>query len=273
MGPSSELKSLKKLRRSSPPNSKRWKNSLNPPKPNALLLKRPKSDSLAKSKIFKSILNEPTLPPLLSTKNSETSIKSSLNTNRKKKNSRSNSNPPRKRPDPCPPNCSRPRTLMKKLLTALKPSNEKTRTCKKKLPILPINSVKVANPSTSWKKPNDLWNKSETNFKLLLKKPKVPSKSKKLKFSDSPSKCPRTNRTSNDDWLRKKKRSTPPDETVSELLNPCKLPWTLNPKPEPKLFDRRRSWKATSTTWKSNSDMPTDKQLMPARTSKFFRVS
>merc|ERR1712066_307103 len=228
--PSSELKSLKKPRRSSPLNSRRWKNSSNPPKPNALLLKRPKSDSLAKLKIFKSILNEPTLPLLPSTKNSETSIKSSLNTNRKKKNSRSNSNLPRKRPDPCPPNCSRPRTLMKKLLTALKPSNEKTRTCKKKLPILPINSVKVANPSTSWKKPNDLWNKSETNFKLLLKKPKVPSKSKKLKFSDSPSKCPRTNRTSNDDWLRKKKRSTPPDETVSELLNPCKLPWTLNPK-------------------------------------------
>merc|ERR1711972_232592 len=109
------------------------------------------------------------------------------------------------------------RTLTKKLLTALKPSNEKTRTFKKKSLILPINSAKVENPSTSSKKPNDPWNRNETSSRLLLKKPKVPSKSKKLKFSDSPSKCPRINRTSNDDWPRKKKKSTPPDETVSEL--------------------------------------------------------
>merc|ERR1712066_523367 len=103
--------------------------------------------------------------------------------------------------------------------------------------------------------------KNETSFRPLLKKLKAPSKSKKLKFSDSPSKCLRTNKTLNDESLRKKKKSTPPDETVSELSNPCKLPWTLNPKPEPKLFDRRRSSKVTLTTWKSNSDTPTDKLL------------
>merc|ERR1712178_471977 len=45
----------------------------------------------------------------------------------------------------------------------------------------------------------------------------------------------------------------------NELLNPCRPVWTLNPKPEPKPFDRRRSSKVTSTIWKSNSDMPTDK--------------
>merc|ERR1712178_441153 len=45
----------------------------------------------------------------------------------------------------------------------------------------------------------------------------------------------------------------------NELLNPCRPVWTLNPKPEPKPFDRRRSSKVTSTTWKSNSAMPTDK--------------
>merc|ERR1712066_702542 len=132
---------------------------------NALPSKRPKSDSSAKSKISKSISNEPTLLPLLSTKNSETLIKSSLNTNRKKKNFRSNLNPARKKLDPCPLNCSRPRTLTKKLLTALKPSNEKTRTFKKKSPILPISSAKVENPSTNSKKLNDLWNKNETSFK------------------------------------------------------------------------------------------------------------
>merc|ERR1712066_455073 len=115
--------------------------------------------------------------------------------------------------------------------------------------------------------------KNETSFRPLLKKLKAPSKSKKLRFSDSPSKCLRTNKTSSDESLRKKKKSTPPDETVSELSNPCKLPWTLNPKPEPKLFDRRRSSKVTLTTWKSNSDTPTDKLLMPARMSRFSRVS
>merc|ERR1712066_304858 len=36
----SELKSSKKLRKSLPPNSKKWKNSSNPPKPNALLLRK-----------------------------------------------------------------------------------------------------------------------------------------------------------------------------------------------------------------------------------------
>merc|ERR1712066_695678 len=65
---------------------------------------------------------------------------------------------------------------------------------------------------------------------------------------------------------------TPLDETVSELLNPCKLPWILNPKPEPKLFDRRRSSKVTSTIWKSNSDTPTDRPLMPANRSKLFKA-
>merc|ERR1711879_234380 len=68
--PSSELKSSKKPR----------KNLSNPPKPNALLWKKPKFDNWAKLKIFKLILNEPTLPPLLWTKNSETLIKFSLNT-------------------------------------------------------------------------------------------------------------------------------------------------------------------------------------------------
>merc|ERR1711879_522397 len=126
---------------------------------------------------------------------------------------------------------------------------------------------------TNSKKPNDHWNKNETNSKQLLKKLKAPSKSKKLKFSDLPSKCLRTNKTSNDESLRKKKKLTPPDETVSELLNPCKLPWTLNPNPEPKLFDRRRSLKVTSTTSKFNSDMPTDEPPMPVRASKFFRDS
>merc|ERR1712066_719479 len=159
--------------------------------------------------------------------------------------------------------------LTKKLSTALKPLNEKTRTFKKKSPIVPINSAKVENPSTNSKKPNDPWSKNETNYRPLLKKLKAPSKLKKLKFSDSPSKCLRTNKILSDESPRKKRKSTPPDETVSELLNPCKLLWILNLKPEPKPFDRRRSLKVTSTTWKFNSVMPIDRPLMPARTSKF----
>merc|ERR1712223_1226246 len=66
-------------------------------------------------------------------------------------------------------------------------------------------------------------------------------------------------KTLNDDWLKKKRKSITPDETVSELLNPCRPVWTLNPNPEPKPSDRRRSSKATSTIWKSNSAMPTDR--------------
>merc|ERR1711879_811511 len=69
--PSSELKSSKKPRKNLPLSSKKWKNLSNPPKPNALLWKKLKSDNWAKLKIFKLILNEPTLPPLLWTKNSE----------------------------------------------------------------------------------------------------------------------------------------------------------------------------------------------------------
>merc|ERR1711972_295300 len=116
-----------------------------------------------------------------------------------------------------------------------------------------------ANPSTNSKKPNEPWNKNETNFKLLSKKLKPLLKPKKPKFFDSPLKCLNPNKTLNDDWLKKKKKSITPDETVNELLNPCRPVWTLNPNLEPKLSDRRRSSKVTSTTWKSNSAMPTDK--------------
>merc|ERR1712130_141957 len=125
------------------------------------------------------------------------------------------------------------------------------------------NSVKVANPSTNSKKPNEPWNRNETNFKLLSKKLKPPLKPKKLRFFDSPSKCLNPNKTSNDDWPKKKKKSIPPDETVNELSNPCRPVWTLNPNPELKPFDRRRSSKATSTISKSNSAMPTDKPTKP----------
>merc|ERR1712066_20362 len=122
-----------------------------------------------------------------------------------------------------------------------------------------INLVKVANPSTNLKRPNDPWNRNETNFKPLLKRLKLPSKPKKPRFFDSPSKCLSPNKTLNDDWLKKKKKSITLDETVSELLNPCRPVWILNPNLEPKPFDRRRSSKVTSTTWKSNSAMPPDK--------------
>merc|ERR1712066_1185594 len=135
-----------------------------------------------------------------------------------------------------------------------------------------INLVKVANPSTNLKRPNDPWNRNETNFKPLLKRLKLPSKPKKPRFFDSPSKCLSPNKTLNDDWLKKKKKSITPDETVSELSNPCRPVWTLNPNLEPKLFDRRRSSKVTSTIWKSNSDTPTDRPLMPANRSKLFKA-
>merc|ERR1712150_460984 len=79
----------------------------------------------------------------------------------------------------------------------------------------------------------------------LLKRLKLPSRPKKLRFFDLPSKCLSLNKTWNDDSPRKKKKSITLDETVSELLSPCRPVWTLSPNPELKPFDRRRSSKAT----------------------------
>merc|ERR1712157_143309 len=134
------------------------------------------------------------------------------------------------------------------------------------------NLVKEENLSTSSKKPSELLSKNETNFRPLLKRLKPPSKPKKPRFSDSPSRCLNLNKTSNDDLPRRKKKSTTPDETVNELLSPCRPLWTLNPNPEPKLSDRRRSSKATSTIWKSNSDTPTDKPTKPPNKPNFFNL-
>merc|ERR1712157_538272 len=91
-------------------------------------------------------------------------------------------------------------------------------------------------------------------------------------MGDSPSRCLNLNKTSNDDLLRKRKRSTTPDETVNELSNPCRPLWTPNPNPELKLSDRRRSSKVTSTTWKSNSDTPTDKPTKPPNKPRLFNL-
>merc|ERR1712157_662598 len=91
-------------------------------------------------------------------------------------------------------------------------------------------------------------------------------------MGDSPSRCLNPNKTSNDDSPRKRKRSTTPDETVNELSNPCRPLWTPNPNPELKLSDRRRSSKVTSTTWKSNSDTPTDKPTKPPNRPNFFNL-
>merc|ERR1711941_138195 len=110
------------------------------------------------------------------------------------------------------------------------------------------------------------------NFKLLSKKLKLPLKPKKPRFFDLPSKCLNPNKTSNDDWPKKKKKSITPDETVNELLNPCRPVWTLNPNPEPKPFDRRRSSKVTLTTWKFNLAMPIDRPTKPPNKPRPFKV-
>merc|ERR1712071_688891 len=73
---SSEPKNLQTQRRSSLKNSKKWKRWSNPLKPNALPLKKPRADRWAKSKISRSILNEPTPPLPLWTKNNETLTRS-----------------------------------------------------------------------------------------------------------------------------------------------------------------------------------------------------
>merc|ERR1712066_835538 len=108
--PSNEPKNWKMPRKSWPTSCKKWKNSSNPLKPNALLSKKPSNDNSVTSKICKAIWNEPTLPPLLWPRNNETSTRSLPNKNNNKKNCRSNSNNLKRKPDPCPPSSSRPRT-------------------------------------------------------------------------------------------------------------------------------------------------------------------
>merc|ERR1712066_1185962 len=75
-------------------------------------------------------------------------------------------------------------------------------------------------------------------------------------------KCLKTNKTSKEDLPRKKKKLTTPDATVNVLLNPCKPPWTLNPKLALKPSALKRSSKVTSTTLKSNLAMLTAMLLM-----------
>merc|ERR1711997_1140596 len=126
--------------------------------------------------------------------------------------------------------------------------------------------------STSSKKPNDPWNRNETNFKLLSKKLKLPSKPKKLRFFDSPSKCLSPNKTSNDDWLRKKKKSITPDETVSELLNPCR-PNSTSPTNDPTFFTPRTLLLSTkSENWRPNFNKPRVKSKNPSPNAETLKT-
>merc|ERR1712176_1406772 len=131
--PFNEPKNWKMLRRNWPTNCKKWKNSSNPPKPSALPWKKPSNDNWVTLKISKSIWNDPTPLLPLWTRNNETSTRFWPNKNNNKKNCKSNSNNPKRKPDLCPPNCSRPRTLTKKPWTVWKLSSENPRICKKKL--------------------------------------------------------------------------------------------------------------------------------------------
>merc|ERR1712066_812573 len=126
------------------------------------------------------------------------------------------------------------------------------------------------NLSMNSKKLNAVLNKNVMNFKLLSKKLKVLSKSKNPRFSDSLSKCLKTNKTSKEDLLRKKK--TTPDATVNALLNLCKPPWILNPKLVLRPSAPKRSSKVTSMTLKSNSAMPTAMPLMLKNKSSFSNL-
>merc|ERR1711990_429543 len=128
--------------------------------------------------------------------------------------------------------------------------------------------VKPANLSTNSKRPSDLWNKNETNCRLLSKKLNPLSNLKNPRSFDCKSRWLKPSKILIDDSLKRKKKSTTLDETVNELWNLCKPLWTLNPSLELKLSDKRRSWNLTLTIWKSNSVTPTDLLLMPPSNSR-----
>merc|ERR1711937_575669 len=194
-----------------------------------------------------------------------TSTRSWPKLSKSKKKSKLNWNKPKRKLAPFPPNSSRPRTPMKKPWMPSKPSREKTRTFKKKLPIFPTNWPNLANQSTNSKNPRELSMLKETNFKPPLKKAKLLSNPKKPRFSAFKLKLPKANKTSNAELPRRTKKLTTPDVTVKELLNQCNLLLTLKSAPVVKPSESRRRWNLTSTISKSNLVMPTDNALKPKR--------
>merc|ERR1712004_155850 len=60
------------------------------------------------------------------------------------------------------------------------------------------------------------------------------------------------------------------DETVNELLSPCKPVWTLSPNLELKPSGKRRSSKATSTTSKSSLATLTDRPMKLPKLLRHF---
>merc|ERR1712226_611716 len=151
-------------------------------------------------------------------------------------------------------------------------SREKIRTSKKKLPIFPTNWPNLANQSTNSKSPREPLMLNVTNFKPLLKKPKLPSNPKKPRFSAFKSKLPKANKTSNAELLRRTKELITPDVTVKELSNLCNPLLTLKSAPVVKPSESRRRWNLTSTILKSNSDTPIDNVLKLKRPLRLFKA-
>merc|ERR1712168_1455542 len=183
-----------------------------------------------------------------------------------------NWNKPKRKLAPFLLNSSRPRMLTKKLLMPLKPSREKTRIFKKKLPIFPTNWPNLASPSTNSKNPREPSMLNATNFKPPLKKLKPPSNPTKPRFSVSKLKLPKANKTSNVELLKRMKKSITPDVTDNAQLNLCKPPLTLKSVPAVKPSESRRRWNLTSTILKSNLAMPTDNALKPKRPLRLSKV-
>merc|ERR1719276_694418 len=247
----SELRSLRKLRRSLLLDSRKLKRPSKPPRLSALLSRSPSLDRLLRSKTSPSSLSEPPRPLPSSTRSSETSTRSLPKPSRSRKKSRPNSNNPRKNPDPSLPSFSRPRTPTKNPSTLSRLSNEKTRTSKKK-------SLTPANRSTSSRRTSEPSMLSETNYRPPLKKLKPLSSLRNPRFSDSRLRLPRSSRTSSDDLPRRTRKSTTADETDSELSNLCRPPSTPKSEPVVKLSEPRRRWNLTSTISRSSLDMLTD---------------
>merc|ERR1711937_740452 len=198
-----------------------------------------------------------------------TSTRSWPKLSKSKKKSKLNWNKPKRKLAPFQLNSSRPRMLTKKPLMPSKPSREKTRIFKKKLPIFPTNWPNLANPSTNSKNPREQSMSNATNFKPLLKKLKPPSNPKKPRSSVSKLKLPKANKTSNVELLKRMKKSITPDVMVNALLNLCKPPMTLKSVPAVKPSESRRRWNLTSTILKFNLVTLTDNVFKAKRrTSK-----
>merc|ERR1712018_510002 len=143
---------------------------------------------------------------------------------------------------------------------------------REKIRILPMKSRTFL---TNWEMEDDPFTSSTNNavalklkrknFKLLLKKLKLPLNKKRTRFLEHNLSLVKSVKRLTERSMRRKKSLTTPAKITNAPWTLCKLPWKPNLVPRPKLSASRRNWNLTSTSSKSHWTTPT--RLMPKLTN------